>query len=259
MEDVNKKFDALKDAESRAWVEERKPPPRPKKLVKVKSLYVHIRLHCSLTVCYSLLSKINLVVFHRNHWLHLSSQPEAKQQQSPAWLLSKQPWRPDSRQLRISPPIPRNRRHKWCLNLLSLWCSMGDSSRWRALSGHQVRENNSNNLFTTFTTYCWNRWWCVSRSVWVEWITIMVVVFCACSFSEEIQPPECCSASRFSLLPLPRKSHEAIPGFGTDPCSCLALSSHSKPNSCSKVSVWHSSIMSTGRAPCQLFSWFHTR
>lgn len=93
----------------------------------------------------------------------------------------------------------------------------------------------------------------------------MVVVFCVCSFSEEIQPPECCSASRFSLLPLPRKSDSAIPGFGTDPCSCLTLSmlpppgpSHSKPNTRSKVSVWHSSITSTGRAPCQLFSWFHT-
>lgn len=41
VEDVNKKFDALKDAESRAWVEERKPPPRPKKVVKVKSLCAH--------------------------------------------------------------------------------------------------------------------------------------------------------------------------------------------------------------------------
>ncbi|XP_011602728.2 disks large-associated protein 5 isoform X1 [Takifugu rubripes] len=33
VEDVNKKFDALKEAESRAWVEDRKPPPRPKKAV----------------------------------------------------------------------------------------------------------------------------------------------------------------------------------------------------------------------------------
>lgn len=41
VEDVNKKFDALKDAESRAWVEEHKPPPPPKRLVKVKSLHVH--------------------------------------------------------------------------------------------------------------------------------------------------------------------------------------------------------------------------
>lgn len=44
MEDVNKKFDALKDAESRAWVEECQPPPRPKRLVKVKSLHLRIRL-----------------------------------------------------------------------------------------------------------------------------------------------------------------------------------------------------------------------
>lgn len=35
VEDVNKKFDALRDAESRGWVEERKPPPRQKKVVKV--------------------------------------------------------------------------------------------------------------------------------------------------------------------------------------------------------------------------------
>lgn len=42
VEDVNKKFDALKDAESRAWVEDRKPPPRPKKVVKVKSLCPHM-------------------------------------------------------------------------------------------------------------------------------------------------------------------------------------------------------------------------
>lgn len=38
MEDVNKKFDALKDAESRGWVEEHKPAPRQKKVVKVKIL-----------------------------------------------------------------------------------------------------------------------------------------------------------------------------------------------------------------------------
>ncbi|TNN04068.1 hypothetical protein fugu_001097 [Takifugu bimaculatus] len=37
VEDVTKKFDALKEAESRAWVEDRKPPPRPKKAVKKPS------------------------------------------------------------------------------------------------------------------------------------------------------------------------------------------------------------------------------
>ncbi|XP_035768051.1 disks large-associated protein 5 [Neolamprologus brichardi] len=34
VEDVNKKFDALKEAEERGWVEEHKPPPRQKKVVK---------------------------------------------------------------------------------------------------------------------------------------------------------------------------------------------------------------------------------
>ncbi|XP_020503797.2 disks large-associated protein 5 isoform X1 [Labrus bergylta] len=34
VEDVNKKFDALKEAESRGWVEEHKPPPRQRKVVK---------------------------------------------------------------------------------------------------------------------------------------------------------------------------------------------------------------------------------
>ncbi|KAK9530622.1 hypothetical protein VZT92_012110 [Zoarces viviparus] len=34
VEDVHKKFDALKEAESRGWVEEHKPPPRQKKVVK---------------------------------------------------------------------------------------------------------------------------------------------------------------------------------------------------------------------------------
>lgn len=53
VEDVNKKFDALKDAESRAWVEDRKPPPRPKKVVKVKSLYVHTCLYYGLAVYHS--------------------------------------------------------------------------------------------------------------------------------------------------------------------------------------------------------------
>lgn len=56
VEDVNKKFEALKDAESRAWVEERKPPPQPKRLVKVKSLHVHTCLHYNSTVCYTSLS-----------------------------------------------------------------------------------------------------------------------------------------------------------------------------------------------------------
>lgn len=35
VEDVNKKFEALRDAESRGWTEEHKPPPRQKKVVKV--------------------------------------------------------------------------------------------------------------------------------------------------------------------------------------------------------------------------------
>ncbi|XP_013769273.1 disks large-associated protein 5 isoform X1 [Pundamilia nyererei] len=34
VEDVHKKFDALKEAEERGWVEEHKPPPRQKKVVK---------------------------------------------------------------------------------------------------------------------------------------------------------------------------------------------------------------------------------
>lgn len=34
---MNKKFDALKEAEGRGWVEEHKPPPRQKKVVKVKT------------------------------------------------------------------------------------------------------------------------------------------------------------------------------------------------------------------------------
>ncbi|RVE59398.1 hypothetical protein OJAV_G00188140 [Oryzias javanicus] len=37
VEDVNKKFDALKEAESRSWVEECKPPPRQRKAVKKPS------------------------------------------------------------------------------------------------------------------------------------------------------------------------------------------------------------------------------
>lgn len=43
VEDVNKKFDALKEAESRGWVEEHKPPPRQRKAVKVKILYSRAR------------------------------------------------------------------------------------------------------------------------------------------------------------------------------------------------------------------------
>nr|XP_046234183.1 disks large-associated protein 5 isoform X2 [Scatophagus argus] len=38
VEDVNKKFDALREAESRNWVEEHKPPPRQKKVVKKPSV-----------------------------------------------------------------------------------------------------------------------------------------------------------------------------------------------------------------------------
>ncbi|TKS90033.1 Disks large-associated protein 5 [Collichthys lucidus] len=37
VEDVNKKFNALKEAESRGWVDEQKPPPRQKKVVKKPS------------------------------------------------------------------------------------------------------------------------------------------------------------------------------------------------------------------------------
>lgn len=35
VEDVNKKFNALREAEDRGWVEEHKPPPRQRKAVKV--------------------------------------------------------------------------------------------------------------------------------------------------------------------------------------------------------------------------------
>lgn len=38
VEDVNRKFDALKEAENRGWVEEHKPPPRQKKAAKVEIL-----------------------------------------------------------------------------------------------------------------------------------------------------------------------------------------------------------------------------
>lgn len=37
VEDVNKKFDALKEAEGRGWVEEHKPLPRQRKVVKVRT------------------------------------------------------------------------------------------------------------------------------------------------------------------------------------------------------------------------------
>ncbi|XP_061564103.1 disks large-associated protein 5 [Cololabis saira] len=37
VEDVNKKFGALKEAECRGWVEDHKPPPRPRKVVKKPS------------------------------------------------------------------------------------------------------------------------------------------------------------------------------------------------------------------------------
>lgn len=52
VEDVNKKFDALKDAESRGWVEERKPPPRQKKVVKVSQfLSQHFKLPVVVMFC----------------------------------------------------------------------------------------------------------------------------------------------------------------------------------------------------------------
>ncbi|MEQ2213165.1 hypothetical protein XENOCAPTIV_010620 [Xenoophorus captivus] len=38
VEDVNKKFDALKEAEGRGWVEEHQPPPQKRKVVKVNTL-----------------------------------------------------------------------------------------------------------------------------------------------------------------------------------------------------------------------------
>lgn len=63
MEDVTRKFDALKDAESRAWVEERKPAPRPKRLVKVESLRIHTCSHHSSTVlCLVVYISENIVI-----------------------------------------------------------------------------------------------------------------------------------------------------------------------------------------------------
>lgn len=71
MEDVNRKFDVLKDAESLAWVEERKPPPRPKRIVKVKSLRIHKCLHHNSTV-------FHLVVYiSENIVISLTQKPSA--------------------------------------------------------------------------------------------------------------------------------------------------------------------------------------
>ena len=42
VEDVNRKFGALSEAESRGWQEEHKPPPRQKKLVKVRRRLVGV-------------------------------------------------------------------------------------------------------------------------------------------------------------------------------------------------------------------------
>lgn len=37
VEDVNRKFNALREAEGRGWLEELKPPPRQRRAVKVSS------------------------------------------------------------------------------------------------------------------------------------------------------------------------------------------------------------------------------
>lgn len=102
----------------------------------------------------------------------------------------------------------------------------------------------------------------VSRSGWVGVITQgCCSVVCDCRFSEEIQPPEYCSASSRSLLPLPPTSHSTVPGI--DPCSHPSLSmlprsfpSQSNPSTSSRVSVWHSSLISAAR--CKGFSCPHT-
>uniref|UniRef100_A0A4W6CEC0 Discs, large (Drosophila) homolog-associated protein 5 n=1 Tax=Lates calcarifer TaxID=8187 RepID=A0A4W6CEC0_LATCA len=47
VEDVNKKFDALKEAEGRGWVEEHKPPPRQRKVVKVDTLKIYLLLQAA--------------------------------------------------------------------------------------------------------------------------------------------------------------------------------------------------------------------
>lgn len=53
VEDVYKKFNALKEAESRGWVEEHKPPPPPRqrKGVKVKTC---VCVYCILYTVYML-------------------------------------------------------------------------------------------------------------------------------------------------------------------------------------------------------------
>lgn len=87
----------------------------------------------------------------------------------------------------------------------------------------------------------------VSRSGWVGVITLSV----PCSFSEEIQPPECCSASSLSLLLLPPPTgHPTVPG--ADPRSRRSISV--LPRTSSNVCAWHASILSE-EAQCEGFSW----
>ena len=129
VEDVNKKFNALKEAESRGWVEEHKPLLRQKKVVKVR-IFEYMKLCIDLKgrkiiiiikVSWGLLYMplycvykwslyfwvkikaeqiIPVLSFARNHQLHLPSQQEPKEPPSLAWLQPKQPWKPDNRQRR---------------------------------------------------------------------------------------------------------------------------------------------------------------
>lgn len=66
MEDVNKKFDSLKEAESRGWVEEQKIAPRQRKVVKV---CYHLIFHvgCPVTCdTNSNQASLTYVLYHNN-------------------------------------------------------------------------------------------------------------------------------------------------------------------------------------------------
>lgn len=247
VEDVNKKFEALKDAESRAWVEERKPPPRPKRLVKVKSLHVHTCLHYNSTACY-------LVVYiSKNFDLSYSDTVSCPRQANRKQSSSKvspgcckschegQTAGSREHQLQCWGTTDRVSAYRVC----GLW--------WRILPGGEPCQ--ATRWEKTLSAYFNVLMFPVSRSGRVGVITQgrCSVTVCSCRFSEEIQPPECCSASSLSLLPLLPTSHSTVPGV--NPWSRLSLStlprsfpSQSNP----KVPVWHSSIISEAR--CKGFS-----
>ncbi|KAE8284418.1 Disks large-associated protein 5 [Larimichthys crocea] len=129
VEDVNKKFNALKEAESRGWVAEHKPPPRQKKVVKKPSA-APTKPTGTKTAARSRLASVKAAM-------------KARQQAAEAEKAANDAGNDEENAVFKHSGTTTFKQRP---NRLILWSLMEASFRWRALPNHRVQLRRSSRL-----------------------------------------------------------------------------------------------------------------